>query len=773
MADSVGKAKLFSVLLVCYGDYAPYSCRAIASLAQTPGIQDCCDIHVGCNACCSETLASVRENLEKDLITTAIISSRNLHKDPMLRQLIDLARTRYVLLMDDDSHVKPAWLQAVVDFIRKEDPFELAGSLHSFQRSDQYQRMVEQRPWWRGSVHIPPAQRDWIDVCPGGFILARTEFLRRHNFPDRDMTIEFDDVMLADLVHHVGGRLVAMPPQLLSLVAISDGQRRWKSQESSQPSPEARISGPPSRPMILPAAMQLAVTHFRERRLADAESIGQQILQQHPGNANALHLLGMVAHETGRNGLAVELVAKAIAAEPQVPDFQNNFGNILAKLGAFDQAIASFRKAIALRPNYTEAYNNLGNALSQQDKGEEALAAYRKAIELNPRYLDAYGNLGHACRKLGRLDEAAGSFRNVLELAPDHAEAHANLGLALQDQGHLDQAIVAFDKAIELKPDHAQTRLNKALVLLLAGNFKDGWPQYEWRWKVEPNNSSNPRFDQPLWDGSELNDRTILLHCEQGLGSTIQFIRYALLVASRAARVIVECQPPLKSLLSRLSPNVQVLAKGETLPPFDVQVPLMSLPAALRTTRQSIPATVPYLHAEPTLVQKWQAALQRYAGFKVGIAWQGNPMYAGDRQRSIPLKHYRPLAQVPGVHLFSLQKNLGTEQIKALTEPMRLIDLGPQLDQATGPFMDTAAVMKNLDLVITSDTSIAHLAGALGLPVWVALSFAPDWRWLRDRQDCPWYPTMRLFRQNQFGNWPEVLDRIAEALNAETLRIHR
>jgi Tfp pilus assembly protein PilF len=450
-----------------------------------------------------------------------------------------------------------------------------------------------------------------------------------------------------------------------------------------------------------------------------------------------------------------------------VPDFHNNFGNILAKLGTFEQAVASFRKALELRPGYAEAHNNLANALGQQGKNDQAIQSYLTAVELNPKYVEAHGNVGHAYRRVGKLQEAAASFRRALELVPDHAEAHANLGLALQDQGQLDQALAAFDKAVELKPDHAQARLNRALVMLAAGKFEAGWREYEWRWKTDSNRLPRPELDCPLWDGGQLKDRTILLHCEQGLGSTLQFIRYVPLVAQRATRVIVECQPPLKQLLSQLAPEVRVLAKGENLPPFNVHAPLMSLPWILGTTLATIPAKIPYLHADPVLMEKWRAELSKFPGLKVGIAWQGNPMYAGDPLRSIPLVYYRPLGQVQGAHLVSLQKNLGTEQLAKAPPDFRLLDLNHRLDETSGPFMDTAAVMMNLDLVITSDTSIAHLAGALGVPVWVALSFAPDWRWMRDREDSPWYPTMRLFRQKQFGDWDGVFLRIAGALKTE------
>ena len=291
------------------------------------------------------------------------------------------------------------------------------------------------------------------------------------------------------------------------------------------------------------------------------------------------------------------------------------------------------------------------------------------------------------------------------------------------------------------------------------GRFEQGWPGYEWRWKCKEFGSLPP-FHPPLWDGSPLDGRTILVHAEQGLGDTLQFIRYAPLVHQRGGRVILVCQPPLIGLLTR-SPGVErLVAQGEALPDYDVHVPLMSLPGLLGTTLESVPADVPYLDAEPQLVEAWRHRLGSYPGFKVGIVWQGNPKFRLDRRRSIPLAQFAPLARVPGVHLFSLQKGPGAEQLAAVTDRFPVTDLGRRLDD----FMDTAAVLKNLDLVISVDTAIAHLAGALGIPVWVALPFVPDWRWLMDREDSPWYPTMRLFRQARPGQWEDVFQRIAEAL---------
>jgi hypothetical protein len=294
------------------------------------------------------------------------------------------------------------------------------------------------------------------------------------------------------------------------------------------------------------------------------------------------------------------------------------------------------------------------------------------------------------------------------------------------------------------------------------GDFERGWEEYEWRWKKA---KVTPRdFPQPLWDSSALEGRTILIHTEQGLGDTLQFIRYVPLVKQRGGTVIVECPASLGQLLASCAGIDRLIASGAPLPPFDVHAPLLSLPRIFGTTLANVPAEVPYLSADPALVEYWRSELSSVAGIKIGIAWQGNPRFPADCMRSIPLTHFTPLAQVDGVRLFSLQKGTGSAQLAAVASYLPVIDLADRLDETSGGFMDTAAVMKNLDLVVTSDTSIAHLAGALGVPVWVALALGGDWRFLVGREDSPWYPTMRLFRQTQMGDWDSVFERIAAEL---------
>jgi hypothetical protein len=354
-------------------------------------------------------------------------------------------------------------------------------------------------------------------------------------------------------------------------------------------------------------------------------------------------------------------------------------------------------------------------------------------------------------------------FQQAIELDPRLSESHTNLGSSLQELGKLDEAIACFRRAIELKPEASEAHFGLASALLLQGRFAEGWPEYEWRLKGKDQPKRELR--SPPWDGSDLNGRSIMLLSEQGMGDTLQFIRYAKFVKERGGLVTLGCPEPLVRILSSC-PYLDRVASELSQEGFDCHAQLMSLPRLLGTTLENLPAEVPYLFADPRLIDSWRGRLAVHAGLKIGINWQGNPKYAGDRQRSIPLARFEPLTRVHGVTLISLQMGLGTEQIGQVADRFQVVTLGDDVDRTSGAFMDTAAVMKCLDLVITSDTSTPHLAGALGVPVWMATPFSPDWRWLRDREDSPWYPSMRLFRQTIRGDWDGVFTRIAEELKS-------
>ncbi len=344
--------------------------------------------------------------------------------------------------------------------------------------------------------------------------------------------------------------------------------------------------------------------------------------------------------------------------------------------------------------------------------------------------------------------------------APGDPQIHLNLGLVKHQQGRGAESIASYHEALRLRSDHAETHFNLGAALLSGGDFAAGWPQYDWRLRCKK--FVWPNFDQPLWDGSPLDDQVLLLHAEQGFGDTLQFIRYLPQVQARAKNVVVEVQAPLLPLLTQ-SGFAGLVPRGEPRPRFDAHAPLLSLPGNFATTLETVPAAVPYLAVNADRVERWRDRLHEWPGLRIGITWQGNPGFECDRLRSIPLAEFAPLAEVPGVRLLSLQKYDGLDQLAAVGGRFEVVDLGSRLD-LDGAFLDTAAVMLNLDLVITSDTVAAHLAGALAAPVWLGVSASPEWRWLRDREDSPWYPSMRLFRQRQHGDWTDVFRRMAVEL---------
>jgi hypothetical protein len=398
----------------------------------------------------------------------------------------------------------------------------------------------------------------------------------------------------------------------------------------------------------------------------------------------------------------------------------------------------------------------------KQGRHDEAVASLRRSLALQPNEPITHNSLGVALKEQGKLAEAEACLQQAIRLGASLPDADASRGVA--HQGSHDEANVHVQEAVRLQPGYADAHKNLAMVWLQQGNYEQGWPEYEWRWRCK--GSTPVSYPQPAWDGSALAGRTVLLYSEQGLGDTLQLIRYAPLVQARGGRVVVLCQPPLLDLLSRCRGIDQVVPRGTPLPPFDVHAALLSLPGLFRTTLATVPADIPYLFADEGLMASCRRELAARPGFKVGIAWQGSPGYGDDRERSTRLAYFEPLARLPGVRLLSLQKGFGSEQLAEVADRFPVEDLGSRLDETSSAFMDTAAVMKCLDLVVTVDTMLGHLAGGLGLPVWIAQRFAPDWRWQWDREDTPWYPTMRFFRQTEWGRWDPVFARMAAALRA-------
>jgi tetratricopeptide (TPR) repeat protein len=514
----------------------------------------------------------------------------------------------------------------------------------------------------------------------------------------------------------------------------------------------------------------LGMVLARQGRMAEAVTCFQQAVHSAPANAEFHHNLGVAFDRQRQTAAAIDCYKQAIRLRPNFAQASYNLGLALNAEGQRAEAAEQFRQALRYQANYPEALNDLGNALAALEQFDEAVASYRKALSLRPDFGDAHYNLGIALGKQGKPDEAIAAFRRALQCKADFVEAHLHLGNALRLTGQMQAALTCFETALRLKPALPDAHWNRALLWLLCGDFEQGWAEYEWRWAQH--DFARRHFIQPRWDGTSLGGRTILLYSEQGLGDTMQFVRYVPLVQERGGNVILECQPQLEKLLAGFPGIDRLIPTGAALPPFDVQAPLLSLPGVFRTTLDTIPRSVPYLHAKPELVNRWREKLATYDGFKIGIAWQGNLANATDRQRSIPLKFFERLAQVGGVQVVSLQKGPGADQLRAIMElappssQFPILELGATLDEDSGPFMDTAAIMINLDLVVSMDTSVAHLAGALGVPVWVALTMAPDWRWLLNREDSPWYPTLRLFRQRRFGDWDDVFERMAGELKA-------
>jgi tetratricopeptide (TPR) repeat protein len=472
-----------------------------------------------------------------------------------------------------------------------------------------------------------------------------------------------------------------------------------------------------------------------------------------PDYADAYFYRGNTLKEMNRPDEALASYDQALALRPGYPEALNNRGVTLFWLNRLEEALASYDRAIALRADDADALNNRGVVLMELNRLDEALASYDRAIALKPDYADALDNRGSVLKKLNRLNEALASHDAAIALQPDSADAFYNRGNALKELNRLDEALATYDRAIALAPDHAEAHWNESLLRLLTGDFERGLAKYEWRWKSKPLALRSRNFSQPLWLGADtLNGKTILLHGEQGLGDTIQFCRYAPLIAARGARVIMEVDDSLRDLVSGLAGVSRCVSKSDTLPEFDLHCPLLSLPLAFGTRLATIPSTTPYLLAAAPAVARWEARLAGKPWPRIGMVWSGAPRHREDGNRSIGLRALLPLLDIATTFV-SLQREVRADDALLLQERNDILHFGDDLRS----FSDTAALISHLDLVITVDTSVAHLAGALGRPVWVLLPFIPDWRWLLERSDSPWYPTARLFRQTASREWQGVV----------------
>lgn len=504
--------------------------------------------------------------------------------------------------------------------------------------------------------------------------------------------------------------------------------------------------------------MQAAFAAYQRGENGEAERLARAVLGADPDNFDAHHVLAVVAAHDSRRDEAVASYDRALAIRPDDVQALSNRGVALNELGRYGEALMGLDRALALRPDFLPALSNRGNALRGLGRHDEALASYDRALSLSPDFPEALSNRGNALHEMRRYEEALASYERALAARPNYPEALSNRGLTLQQLGRFGEALASFDRALAIAPHYADCRCNRALLLLLIGRFAEGWAEYEWRRQLGSWHMQS--IDAPEWRGEGLRGKRLLLRAEQGLGDTIQFARFAPLLAARGAAVILDVQRPLGGLLQSLDGAPTIVRQGDSLPPIDLQLPLLSVPLLLGVDGASIPAEIPYIKADPAQVERWRERLMP-GGFRIGIAWQGSPQAFG---RAVPLNAFAPLAQIAGVRLISLQKHHGLDQLAQLPPGMEVHDLGEGFDAGPDGFLDTAAVMAHLDLVISADTAIAHLAGALGRPVWILLADVPDWRWMLGREDSPWYPTARLFRQRRRGDWDEVMARVAAEL---------
>ncbi len=540
---------------------------------------------------------------------------------------------------------------------------------------------------------------------------------------------------------------------------------------------------------------------WQRGEVAVAEGGLLDIVRRSPDHADALHLLGLVARRNGDCQRAVECIRRSLAIDPRNPGAHRNLANALYDLGRLTEAIEAYDSALALRPGFAEAWIARAAALLRLDRPAEALASCDRAwacglaspqadllrgtalVELHrpaealrsfdtviaraPLAASAHNGRGAALIDLQDAAAALHSLERALALQPDLVDAWINRGIALAEMQRPEDAAASYLKAMVLRPDDARAHLNAAHLELRMGRFAAGWRHYEWRRCIADYGTSEA--PGVPWTGSEnLAGRSLLVRAEQGLGDTLQFCRYVRLLEARGALVIFMVQDALWWLMQGLaSPSIRIVRASEAPPATDFHCPLLSVPRALGTTLETIPAGVPYLAAEAERVERWRSRLG-HQGFRIGIGWQGGPSRI-DAGRSFAVREFEVIARIPGVRLISLQKGLGLEQLDHLTGGMAVESPGHDFDTGPDAFLDSAAVMQSLDLVISSDTALAHLAGALGRPTWVALKCVPDWRWLIDREDSPWYPTMRLFRQSTPGDWAGVFASMRTALQSRLL----
>jgi tetratricopeptide (TPR) repeat protein len=518
-----------------------------------------------------------------------------------------------------------------------------------------------------------------------------------------------------------------------------------------------------TKPETFEAYIKLGRLYHSQGNFNGAIRCYQKANQLKPDSVEVHYSAGLAYQALDKFDDAIASYDEAIRLNPDYVEAYFNLGDILYARGQMEAAIENYRHALRCRPEMIEAHNNLGNAFKAQGNLEAAVESYRQAVRLKPDIAEVYYNLGSALHLKEEFDNAITNFRLALQHKPQYAEAYNHLGLAYKNQGYLDQAAENFSQALRVNPHLAEAHWNRSFTYLLKGNFEDGWDDYDWRFQQAKWQTFYPyRYSGPRWSGSDCEGKTLFVHDEQGLGDTLQFVRYLPMAKARCGKIIFETRKELIDLLQGF-PGIDKLVIRSSWQAatenWDFYIPLLSLPKVFGTTLKTIPNHVPYLSADSKKVEYWKNRLTGN-GFKVGIVWAGRPMHADDRNRSFALKQFLPLSGIQGIQLIGLQKGEAAKQVNDLGTETGIVNLGEEFED----FTDTAGVIQNLDLVISVDTAVAHLAGAMGKAVWVLLPFIPDWRWIMDRDDSPWYPTMRLFRQKVRKDWESVFQRIEKKL---------
>jgi Flp pilus assembly protein TadD len=501
----------------------------------------------------------------------------------------------------------------------------------------------------------------------------------------------------------------------------------------------------------------------------EAIAFYKQAIALNPTNAQVFFNIGQALYFAKKYPEALEAYKKTLQYKKNHYRAFEQIAKVMIDVKQSADAIEPLKQALLIEPNNPDARLLLARTYNEKHNFDKAIEVITEGLAIEPGHINLTFELGNTYNLVNRLDESMAIYQDLNRRIPNHPSILYNIAFTFKKLGQLDKALPFYNRTLELNPDHSEALFSRGLAYLVLGDFEKGWEGYEWRYS-RPSQGSLRTYDQPRWDGSDLNGKTILLHAEQGLGDTFQFIRYAKLVKEKNGIVIAAVQKPLVTIMKLCKHIDHVISLDETPPHFDVHSPLMSLPFALKTRIDTIPNEHPYLHADEQLVSHWQKELSQDKNFKIGICWQGNDNYATPllratvAQKSVHPREFAPLSTIPGVSLYSLQKTTGTDQLNDLPDTVKIITFDGDFDQSNGRFMDTAAVIKNLDLVITVDTSICHLVAGLGMDVWVMLPNPADWRWMMNRTDTPWYPTMRLFKQPTPGDWTTMIQEVAEEL---------